>query len=807
MESDDFISSVHRTKKQQEPKKNQKTRKWLKYSLWILVSSIFLPIIALSIYVINVYPTLPDASELKNISYQVPLRIETADGRLITEIGEKRRIPLEYHQIPERMTQAIISAEDDRFYEHWGIDLKGLARAVYELISTGSKQSGGSTITMQVARNFFLTNERTYTRKLNEIILAFKIEHELSKQEIMALYLNKIFLGHRSYGVAAAAKTYYGKELNELELHEFAMIAGLPKAPSAFNPVANPPRAQLRREYVLRRMHELGYISRVEMRMAQEQPVEVSLSGVRIDVEAGYIAEMARQFALENFGEDALNLGLTIVTTLQSQHQLSANQALRDGLQDYERRQGYRGPVSQLDHAIMTNEQSIIQAMREFSSPGGLQLATVTDIRDNQANLLLRNGERSIMRFEGMNWAAPFININRTGPAPQKMDDILSVGDVIYLQRQNSTWQLAQNPQADGAIVGLNPRDGSIYALAGGFDFFKSRFNRATQAKRQLGSAFKPILYSAALERDYTLATVVNDAPVVFHDDALEGIWRPENFTGRFYGPTRVRPALAHSKNLVPIRILQDIGIHPTVNHAAAFGLAQAELQKHRNLSLALGSVEVTPLEAARAFAVFANGGYLIEPYFVRQVRDFNGRTIYQADPLHACQIQCLENDPSLAPRVISPQNAYLITSMLQDVISYGTGRSASSLNRKDLAGKTGTTNQQFDAWFVGYNPDVVTSVWVGFDNPSSLGRRETAGRAALPIWIDYMRTAIQSSPNIPFLQPEGLVNVPIDPDTGLAVPADTANAVFELFLERNAPEPPSITPSTLRNLTIELFQ
>lgn len=808
MESDDFIAPAQQ-KHNQANSNSQKTKpkKWLKYSFWSLLLIMFIPLVGLSVYVVQVYPTLPDASELRNISYQVPLRIETADGRLITEIGEKRRIPLDYHQIPERMTQAVISAEDDRFYEHFGVDLKGLARAVYELITTGSKQSGGSTITMQVARNFFLTSERTYTRKLNEIILSFKIERELTKQEIMALYLNKIFLGHRSYGVAAAAKTYYGKELAELELHEFAMIAGLPKAPSAFNPVANPPRAKLRRDYVLRRMNELGYITRLEMRMAQEQPIEVTLSGVRIDVEAGYIAEMARQFALENFGEDALNLGLTIVTTLQSEHQLSANQSLRDGLLDYERRQGYRGALAKLSAHTLENDEAIIQAMREFPSPGGLQIATVTSIQQNQANLLMRNGELGVIRFDGMSWAAPFVNINRTGAAPQKIEDVLAVGDVIYLQRQNSTWQLAQNPRADAAIVSLNPRDGSIYALAGGFDFFKSRFNRATQAKRQLGSAFKPILYSAALERDYTLATVVNDAPVVFHDDALEGIWRPENFTGRFYGPTRVRPALAHSRNLVPIRILQDIGIHPTINHAREFGLPHNELNKHRNLSLALGSVEVTPLEAARAYAVFANGGYLIEPHFIRQVRDFNGRTIYHADPLRACQIQCLDNDPSLAPRVISPQNAYLITSMLQDVISYGTGRTASALNRQDLAGKTGTTNQQFDAWFVGYNPDVVTSVWVGFDNPSSLGRRETAGRAALPIWIDYMRTAIQSSPNIPFLQPEGLVNVPIDPDTGLAVPADSPRAVFELFLERNAPETPSVTPSTLRDLTRELFQ
>jgi len=806
MDSDEFLKNVHHSRKRTPPAV-VKRPSWLKRIVLSVFLLALIPIIALSVYVYQVYPTLPDASELKNISYQVPLRIETADGKLITEIGEKRRIPLDYPQIPERMTQAIISAEDERFYEHWGVDFRGLARAVYELVSTGSKQSGGSTITMQVARNFFLTSERTYTRKLNEIILSFKIEHELTKQEIMALYLNKIFLGHRSYGVAAAAKTYYGKELADLELHEFATIAGLPKAPSAFNPIANPPRAKLRRDYVLRRMNELGFISRVEMRIAQQQPIEVTLTGVQIEVEAGYIAEMARQFALERFGEDALNLGLTIVTTLSSEHQLNANASVRDGLQDYERRHGYRGPIGKLSATQMLDDQQIINAMGDFSSPGGLQLATVTRLENNQAWLLLRANSHTVIRFDTLNWAAPYINVNRTGNAPQTIEDVLSVGDIVYLQRQGAGWALAQNPQIDSGMVSLNPRDGAIYAMVGGFDFFKSRFNRATQAKRQLGSAFKPFLYSAALERDYTLATVVNDAPVVFHDAALEGIWRPENFTGRFYGPTRVRPALAHSRNLVPIRILQDIGIHPTISHASQFGFATAELHKHRNLSLALGSVEVTPLEAARAYAVFANGGFLIEPYFVKQVRDFSGQTIYRAQPKVACQIHCLENDPSLAPRVITHQNAYLITSMLQDVISYGTARSARSLNRQDIAGKTGTTNQLFDAWFVGYNPDVVASVWVGFDAPSSLGRQETAGRAALPIWTNYMAQALQFSPNIPFLQPEGLINVPIDPDTGLAVAADTPRAIFELFYQRNAPEVPNITSNTLRDLTRELFQ
>lgn len=792
---------------QQTPQPKARKKRWLLRIFTSLVVLALIPVILLGSYVAYIYPTLPDASQLKDVSYQVPLRIVTRDGKLITEIGEKRREPLEYHQIPERMTQAIISAEDESFYHHIGVDFKGLARAAFELITTGSKQSGGSTITMQVARNFFLTSERSYERKLREIILSFKIEHELTKQEIMALYLNKIFLGHRSYGVAAAAKTYYGKTIDQLELHQYATIAGLPKAPSAFNPIANPKRAEIRRNYVLRRMNELGFITRYEMLKAQAAPIETQLSGVKIEVEAGYVAEMARQFALERFGEDALNLGLTIITTIDSLHQTQANRALRAGLQSYEQRHGYRGAIKRLAPTVLTNREQMLTEMQSLSKPGDLELATVIELKDDQAWLLTRNGLEIGLSFEAMRWAAPFIDINRKGKAPSKASDVLNLGDIIYIENSENGWQLAQDPQVESGLVSISPRDGSIFALVGGYDYFKSRFNRVTQARRQLGSAFKPFLYSAALERGYTAASVVNDAPVVFEDAALEDTWRPENYSGRFYGPTLVRKALAYSRNLVPIRVLQDIGIHPAINHAALFGLPKEELERQRNLSLALGTAQVTPLEAARAYAVFANGGYLIEPYFVAEVLDFNGKTIFKADPLRACQIQCLDNDPSIAPQVITSQNAYIMTSIMQDVIAYGTGRSAKTLERADIAGKTGTTNKQYDAWFVGFNPDVTTSVWVGFDNPQTMGRRETSGRAALPIWIEYMRFALTQSPNVPFMQPEGLINVPIDPKTGVAVPADTPGAVFELFYEHTAPEIPDIETDTLKELTNELFQ
>lgn len=796
------------TPTQQNPASKPKKKRWLRYLLLSFFLILLSPFIAFGIYAALIWSDLPDASELKQVSYQVPLRIVTADNKLITEIGEKRREPLNYHEIPQYMTQAIIAAEDERFYTHWGVDFKGLGRAVYELATTGSKQSGGSTITMQVARNFYLSSERSYERKLKEIVLSFKIEKELTKQEILALYLNKIFLGHRSYGVAAAAKTYFAKDIKDLELHEFATLAGLPKAPSAYNPIANPKRATQRRHYVLQRMNKLGFITRDQMLLAQNSEMTSKITGVQIEVEAGYIAEMARQFALENFGEDALNLGLTIVTTLDSQHQKQANLAIRNGLQNYEKRHGYRGAIKRLAPTTLTNRAEILTSMEEISTPGNLKVATVIYTNEQQAQVLTADAREITLNFQSMEWAAPFVNINTTGKTPESLLDILKVGDVIYIERQaDLSWELAQDPNAEASLVSLDPKNGRIYALVGGYDYFKSRFNRATQSKRQLGSAFKPHLYSAALDRDYTAATVVNDAPVVFHDAMLEDTWRPENITGRFYGPTRIRNALAYSRNLVPIRVLQDIGINPVIRHAAKIGFPLEELNKHKNLSLALGSAQISPLEAARSYATFANGGFLIDPYYVQEVRDFHDRLIYQADPKKSCQYQCYENDPSLAPRVITPQNAFIMTSMMQDAIRIGTGRAANVLNRQDLAGKTGTTNRQFDAWFVGYNPDVTTSVWVGFDNPSSLGQRETAGRAALPIWIDYMSLAVQNSPNVPFLQPEGLVNIPIDPSTGIPVPANTRGAIFEIFYEQSAPEIPDSAPSNIQDLTRELFQ
>ncbi|GKT12856.1 MAG: penicillin-binding protein 1A [Thiomicrorhabdus sp.] len=794
---------------QKIPKGNKKFRLLRSFMrLNAILGFIFLPISAIIFYAITIYPTLPDPIELKTVSYQVPLRIVTQDDKLISEIGIKKRIPLAYHEIPEPMTHAIISSEDENFFQHGGVDYKGLARAVYELITTGKKKSGGSTITMQVARNFFLSKEKTYLRKLNEIILAYKIENELSKQEILALYLNKIFLGYRSYGVAAAAKTYYGKPLADLSLDEFAMIAGLPKAPSAYNPIANPSRAKLRRNYVLRRMHQLNFISQQEMETAQAIEVHAKRTGPAIDVQAGYVAEMARRFALEQFGSEALQNGLTIVTTLDSQLQTQANLSVRSGLQAYERRHGYRGPIQTLETAQLNDTEALIELLKKTSNYGGLKVGVVTGFVDESAQVLIETEEQTSLPLEAMLWAAPYKNVNSVGAKPKQPQDVLAIGDVIYLQQQANGWLLAQDPKIESALISINSHDGSVQALVGGFDYFRSKFNRVTHGERQVGSNIKPFLYSAALESGMTAATTINDAPVVFHDKNLEDLWRPENYSGRFYGPTRLRKALAFSRNLVSIRLLRQLGISNTANFINRFGFPMEEIDKHRDLSLALGSVQFTPIQVVSAYATFANTGYKIEPYFIKEVRDFNGELLYQATPKTSCvNNQCVTNDEHNAERIIDPLNAYIMTSIMQDVIRIGSGRKAKVLKREDIAGKTGTTNDQKDAWFSGFNPNIVTTVWTGFDQPTSLGRYEVGGRAALPIWIDYMRFALRNEPNVPFEMPEGLVNIQIDPETGDAVPPETPGAVFEVFREQYAPEVPSISQRQIENITEELFE
>lgn len=804
--------SPSETNNTQQPSPSKPPKKKTRWLLWLfainVISFSVLAIAAATYYYVTVYPTLPDTSELKEVSYQVPLRIVTQDNKLISEIGTKKRLPLEYSEIPERMTQAIISSEDENFFEHGGVDYKGIGRAVFELITTGKKKSGGSTITMQVARNFFLSKEKTYLRKLNEIMLSYKIEHDFSKQEILALYLNKIFLGYRSYGVAAAAQTYYGRNINELTLDEYAMIAGLPKAPSAYNPIANPSRAKLRRNYVLRRMHDLNFITEEEMVTAQGVEVHAKKHASTIDIEANYVAEMARSFALEKFGIEALQNGLTIVTSIDSKLQAQANLAVRDGLQRYERRHGYRGPITNIDLTAFEDEDKLLEKLQKTSNYGDLKVGVVTGFAKKDTKVLMENGEQLVLPFEKMTWAAEYKSVNHKGKTPTKPQQFLKTGDVIYLQWFEDQWQLAQDPKTESALISLDSKDGRILALVGGYDFFRSKFNRVTQGRRQVGSNIKPFLYSAGLDNGLTAASTINDAPVVFHDRNLEDVWRPENYSGRFYGPTRLRNALAFSRNLVSIRLLRKLGIDTASKYIQRFGFPEEEINKHRDLSLSLGSVQFTPWEVARAYAAFSNTGYLVDPYYIKEVRAFDGEILYKAEPKVACtDNQCVAGDEQRnAPRIIEERNVYIMDTIMQDVIRIGSGKKAKALKRKDIAGKTGTTNDQKDAWFSGFNSNIVTTVWVGFDSPKTLGRSEVGGRASLPTWMEYMELALKPYPNVPFTQPDGLVNIPIDRETGQAVPKSTPGALMEIFREENAPEIPTVSQKQIEDITEDLF-
>jgi penicillin-binding protein 1A len=765
-----------------------------------LLSAVFtltfvLLILSVILYV-KIEPRLPSIELLKDVQLQVPLRIYTSDRKLMAEFGEKRRSPVHIENVPPVLIKAFLAAEDDRFFEHPGVDIHGLLRAGIELIRTGEKRQGGSTITMQVARNFFLTTEKTYLRKLNEILLAFRIEHSLSKQEILELYLNKIYLGHRAYGVEAAAQVYYGVGINELSVAQIAMIAALPKAPSRVNPVNDPEAALARRNYILGRMYSLGYIDTNVYKQALAESDDAKLHTVQVDVSAPYLAEMVRDEMVKRYGEEAYTSGLEVVTTIESSLQAMANRALRDTLLGYSRRHGYHGPEGHVDLAGVAVE-AWPGLLVDYPVWGGVEAGLVTAILDRSAEVTLRNGQTVTIDWEGLSWARPYKSVNVMGNPPEKASDVVAVGDIVRAETyEDGKWRLAQLPQVQGALVSLRSNDGALVALVGGFDFNLSKFNRATQAFRQPGSSFKPIIYSAALEKGFTTASIINDAPVVFDDNALESTWRPENYSGKFYGPTRLREALYRSRNLVSVRILQSIGAAYAAQYAERFGFEPSQLP--HDLTLALGSASVTPLQMARAYAVFANGGYLVDPYFIQRVQDAQGQVIYSAQPRVACP-DCTQNiagvdagmDTSLnlAKAVITPQNAWLMNSMLQDVIRRGTGRRATALGRSDLSGKTGTTNDQKDAWFCGYNPLLVTTTWVGFDKLDPLGRAETGGHAALPMWMQYMGAALAGAKIEKREQPDGLVTVRIDPKTGLLAHSAQADAIFETFRVEDVPQ------------------
>jgi penicillin-binding protein 1A len=807
----------------------------------------------LSLY-LYLEPKLPSIETLKDVRLQVPLRVYSKEGRVIAEFGEMKRVPLRYEQFPPELVHAFLAAEDNRFFEHPGVDYQGLLRAAVHLLRTGDRGQGGSTITMQVARNFFLSREKTYTRKLNEILLSLKIEKELTKEEILELYLNKIYLGKRAYGAAAAAQIYYGMELEELNLPQLAMIAGLPKAPSTYNPVINPERAVLRRNYVLGRMRELGYIDEERYQAAVNAPDAAAVHALNAELDAPYVAEMVRAEMIERYGTDAYTYGYKVFTTIDARLQEAANRAYHTNLMDYDRRHGYRGAEGHHELEPSDGVEEWGEVLKAYGSVGGLEPALVVTLTEDRAVCYLRDGSLQVIPWEGMAWARPHIDENTVGKEPEKPADILHVGDIVRIEKDDKdSWLLAQVPEVAGALVSLQPSDGALLALNGGFDFYHSKFNRATQAERQPGSNFKPFIYSAALEQGFNLASIINDAPVVFEDSKLESEWRPENYSGKFYGPTRLHEALVNSRNLVSIRLLQSIGIRPAINYVTNFGFDPERLS--RDLSLALGSASITPYELVRGYATFANGGFLIEPYFIQRIEDSDGNVLYQADPLIACDDNCADfippppeaqeseattadapttaveeaaqegegeqleplfeelHLPRPAPRTIDKRNVYLIRTMMQDVIRQGTGRRALQLGRNDLAGKTGTTNEQQDAWFSGYNNDVVTTVWVGFDNPQPLGSSETGARAALPMWIDYMREALRGRPEAAMKQPEGMVSARIDAATGQFTTADNPNAIFEMFRVEDVPQYGTPTADTgtsgnsgASSITEELF-
>jgi len=773
-------------------------------------------------------PHLPEAEQLREVQLETPLRLYSSDHKLIAEFGEKRRKPINIATAPENLLNAFLAAEDSRFYEHNGVDLKGILRATLQLISSGSIQTGGSTITMQAAKNFFLSQERTFTRKFKEILLAFKIEQALEKNEIFELYLNKIYLGNRAYGAEAAASVYYGRSTQQLTLAEMAMIAGLPKAPSKYNPLVSPDRALIRRNWILDRMLLLHMINKEEHRTAKSAPISASYHGTEPELEAPYIAEMARQEIIGRYGVDAYSSGLQVTLTIDSKLQSAADAAIKKGLLDYSRRHGYKGIAGKIDPTLLNQPEQAIKQLKDLPQASGLFPALVTEIGEQSAKVITKNNQEIELDWQGLRWTNPYFDVNTQGERPTSTSQILEIGDMVYISLDKDGYKLAQLPEVQGALSAVSPEDGAILALVGGFDFHLSKFNRATQAQRQAGSNFKPFVYLSALENGVTAATVINDAPVVFEDRNLETSWRPENYSETFYGPTRLRKALYMSRNLVSIRLLQKIGIGKTINYIERFGFARSRIP--RDLSLALGTASFTPLEISIGYAALANGGYKVKPHLIKKIIDYDGKVIFSARPPKVCR-ECTEDDltpaktqavsitkaanhrsdlaaqvrPLLAEQVADPRAVYIIDSMLKDVIKRGTGTRAKSLGRSDLAGKTGTTNDQVDAWFSGYNGKIAASVWVGFDQPSTLGKNEYGSKAALPIWIDFMQVALDGVPETKLPQPEGLVTVRIDSKSGSrALPGQT-DTIFEIFTTETAPainrgkelSGRSVTPST----------
>lgn len=763
----------------------------------------------------SIAPNLPDVQALRTIELQVPLTVYDSEGRMIAQFGETRRYPVRIDEVPLQVRQAFIAIEDARFYEHPGVDWRGIARAVWLLATTDDRRvPGGSTITQQVARQFFLSPEYSYTRKATEILLALKMERELSKDEILELYLNKSFFGNRAYGIAAAAEFYYGKTLDELTLDESATLASIPKFPSSGNPIVNPQRALIRRDYVLHRMHEVGFIDAATLAEARARPIQARPHEPPVEVEAPYVAEMVRQSMIERFGADALTSGFRVWTTIDGDAQVAANLALRESLLDYDRRHGYRGPEAQWELAEGESIEALTARIRGVPTLGSLRPGLVIASEADAATVLLGDGEQVVIPLANLGWARPYIDANRRGAAPRQASDVLQRGDVIRVRPPTEDiqdWRLAQIPKAQAAFVGLDSEDGSIRALVGGFSFAVNKFNRATQSQRPPGSSFKPFVYAAAFERGFTPASIVLDAPVIFVDRAGNE-WQPQNDNRTFAGPMRLRDALVTSRNLVSVRLLDAIGVGFAHRYMANFGFRPQSVPE--NLSMSLGTAALSPLEIAQGYAPFVNGGYRVDPWFIQRVVDREGVVLVDTVPARACA-RCPErgtrrvggddgfdlgpvaNSPverngadqpvgppalPLAPQAIDPRTAFLVNSMLRDVVRRGTGRAALALGRSDLGGKTGSTNDHRDAWFAGFGDSLVGVAWVGMDDFTTLGAGEFGARAALPIWNGFMGAALEGVEERDFNAPEGVVSAWIDPESGWLVPAGTPGAVSEYF-------------------------
>jgi len=775
-------------------------------------------------------PTLPDVQTLREVRLQMPLSVYSSDGKLIALFGEARRKPARVDEIPDRVKQAFIAIEDTRFYEHPGIDWRGITRAVWLLATTNRERvPGGSTITQQVAKMFFLSPEYSYTRKLTEIFLALKMERELGKDEILELYLNKSFFGNRAYGIGAAADFYYGKELAELELHEAAMLAGIPKFPSSGNPLTNPDRARIRRDYILQRMFEVGFISEEEQRRAQATPDSAYPNEPAIELEASYVAEIARADAVERFGAEAMTDGHRVFTTLDSIGQAAAGSGVRRALLDYDRRHGWRGAEARLDVAEGAGPEQLERLLKDYPTMAGLAAALVLQADETQANLLLRDGQQVELGLEQVSWARAYQDENRRGPAPKSVSSVLAVGDVVRLERaEDGAYTLSQIPRVQGALAALDADTGAVRALVGGFSFGLNKFNRATQAQRQPGSSFKPFVYAASFDRGFGPGSIVLDAPVVFRQANGE-TWRPQNDNATFAGPMRLREAMVTSRNLVSVRLLDAIGASFARRFIQGFGFTADSLPE--NLSLALGTSSVAPIAMARGYTLFENGGYLVDPYFIERIEDRDGKVIYEANPVRACR-DCperlreelasgneggfdlgplsaapqtppvsVEGEPNgtgdsatsdaaggatgnvqLAPRRIDARTSYMINSMLRDVVRRGTGRNALVLGRADIGGKTGSTNDHRDAWFAGIGGGQAVASWVGMDDFGSLGNGEFGARAALPIWIAYMQQSLEGVPESKPSLPSGIATVTLDADTGALLPPGTPGAIAELI-------------------------